>query len=124
MSDEKPSADPGPLDREPRPLGSAFPRPKATAHQVVELVCLDASCRVKVFTGTLAVPLNACPTCQSAGVPTPKRPQLTDPTAAMVDVMLQQIERDKDKPYWQDAPHKEHLAGAKTWLQSLRDWLP
>lgn len=45
------------------------------------------------------------------------------PTVATVDLMLQQLRLDRDKPYWSELPQRDYLDGAQAWLLSLRDWL-
>lgn len=65
--------------KDPRPLGYFAARPKIAAHRTVALLCLTASCRIVVFMGTLAVPLNACPACHSGGVIAPDAMQKDTP---------------------------------------------
>lgn len=68
----------------------------------------------------------ACPMgCQAfvAAAPsaTHERPEM--PTMRMVDLLLEQVERDRSAPYWSEPPHSESLDHAESWLLSLRDWL-
>jgi hypothetical protein len=44
-------------------------------------------------------------------------------TTDLVDQLLAQVERDRAVGYWQAPEHRDTLAGAETWLSSLRDWL-
>lgn len=41
----------------------------------------------------------------------------------MVDLLLEQVVRDRSAPYWSEPPHSESLDHAESWLLSLRDWL-
>jgi hypothetical protein len=40
-----------------------------------------------------------------------------------VDLMLNQLYRDRATAYWGKPPHADSLDGAEAWLLSLRDWL-
>lgn len=44
-------------------------------------------------------------------------------TTDVVDQLLAQVERNRAVGYWQADEHRDTLAGAETWLSSLRDWL-
>jgi len=44
-------------------------------------------------------------------------------TTDVVDQLLSQVVRDRAVGYWQADEHRGTLAGAETWLSSLRDWL-
>lgn len=45
------------------------------------------------------------------------------PTLEDVEVMLAQVDRDKDTAYWGDQAGREALGYVEAWLRSLGDWI-
>lgn len=62
-------------------------------------------------------------TAEVGGGATSHQGGLSWPTVATVDMLLDQIQRDRTTLYWGEPPHSESLDGAEAWLLSLRDWV-
>lgn len=70
------------------------------------------------------IALGAVPSAPPPAVeaPVPHASNSFVPSTQTIDLMLNQLARDRRTAYWGVPPHSRSLDGAEAWLLSMRDW--